>query len=385
MKRLLTWLGAIAVIAGGSAAASAAPVTGPHWIVQTSANRTAPESFLENVSCTTNKACMAVGFSGPFLVASPHGSTAIRSLTERWDGAHWRIEPSPNPAGSTETFLNAVTCTSSHACTAVGSAISGGTTVPLAERWNGSHWSIERTPRPPKFKSGEFEGVSCPALNECIAVGGFESASNVSSGFTERWNGSRWANAGVIRLGTQAFVDSVSCPSATRCTAVGDYQPATTPVPLALRWSGGSWHKQQTSGSGFLESVSCATLSRCTAVGAAPNGAALMAMQWNGGAWKATSVPEPGGVTTAFLRGVTCPTANSCEAAGWASLTAPVTTTVAEHWNGTKWTLELTPSLTGAVVAQFAGVSCGVHVACRAVGSVQESAGSHVKTLIEHR
>lgn len=217
MKRRLTCLAAVAVVAAGSAAASAAlaaPVAaGPHWIVQPTPNRAVPSNMLEGISCTSGTFCMAVGVSGPIealavkaqrLVAKP---ASVRVLAERWNGTHWRIEPTPSLAGSPTDFLNGVTCTSRRACTAVGSAVAGKITVPLVERWNGSRWSIVKTPRPPKAVSSALEGVSYPTSRECMAVGGAFSASDVFSGFAERWNGSRWTLAGVFRTPADAALD----------------------------------------------------------------------------------------------------------------------------------------------------------------------------------
>lgn len=72
--------------------------------------------------------------SAPRLAAKP---APINMLAERWDGTRWRIEPTPHPAGSPTNFLNGVTCSSRRACTAVGSAVAGKIRVPLVERWNG--------------------------------------------------------------------------------------------------------------------------------------------------------------------------------------------------------------------------------------------------------
>lgn len=402
MKRRLTCLAAVAVVAAGSAAASAAPAaTGPQWVIQSTPNRAVPDNQLQGVSCTSGTACTAVGSSGPLLVWLGSGGTGrpfaakaqrfaatapnTTTLAERWDGAHWRIERTPNPTGSSNSSLNGVACSSRRACTAVGSALAGKVFVPLAERWNGSRWSVERVPRPPRGKNSELLGVSCPTLRACIAVGDYETSSNVLSGFAERWNGSRWRLAGVVRPGASAFLDSVSCSSARQCTAVGGYKIATTTLPLAERWTAGRWRKQHTPGTGSLFGVSCPASTQCTAVGNQPSGqqgeSAVLAMRWKGGRWKTQSAPEPLGSTQGFLLGVSCPTVTSCAAAGWAYLTKVVT--VADHWNGTSWRLELTPNPTGSLGSSFTGVWCGAHSACRASGSYDLP--SAVKTLVERR
>ena len=82
------------------------------------------------------------------------------------------IVSTPEPTGALATQLTAVSCTSANACTAVGwYTNSGGVTVTLAERWNGSAWSIQTTPNPPGATTALFEGVSCPTTTACTAVG----------------------------------------------------------------------------------------------------------------------------------------------------------------------------------------------------------------------
>lgn len=403
MKRKLISLAAIAVVAAGSAVASAAPVaTGSHWIVQPTPNRAVPSNTLAGISCTSGTFCMAVGISGvlaALLARQTSGLSALKTqrlaakpaaismLAERWDGTRWRIVRTPSPAGSPTNFLNAVTCSSRRACTAVGSVVAGKITVPVVERWNGSRWSIVKTPHPPKAVSSSLEGVSCPTSRECIAVGGEFNAHGVISGFAERWNGSRWTLSGEFRPSASATLDSVSCSSARQCTAVGSSQTKTAAFTLAERWTAGRWHRQVTPGGGVLFSVSCPAFSDCTAVGTRPTRnfqEAVLAMRWNGKKWRTQPAPEPQGSTDGLLLGVSCPTATSCEAAGWSVVTAmPVT--VADRWNGRKWTLEPTPSLTGTVQHTFASVSCGAHVACRAAGSFALPSPSGLQTLVEHR
>jgi hypothetical protein len=41
-------------------------------------------------------------------------------LVERWNGSAWVIVASPNPTGSTASYLNDVSCVTATACTAVG-------------------------------------------------------------------------------------------------------------------------------------------------------------------------------------------------------------------------------------------------------------------------
>jgi hypothetical protein len=85
----------------------------------------------------------------------------------------WRIVPSVNPVGGGGGF-NTVSCASASACTAVGLAVSNsGAQTSLAERWNGTRWSIQGTPNPAVAFQISLDGVACPAPSWCTAVGDY--------------------------------------------------------------------------------------------------------------------------------------------------------------------------------------------------------------------
>src|SRR6202030_1256015 len=84
-----------------------------------------------------------------------------------------------------------VSCPSKDACTAVGLADPGVTSgsTDLAERWNGTAWSVQNMPAAPQ--GGSLVLVSCPTATACTAVG------RTSTGFfAEGWNGSAWSSRG---------------------------------------------------------------------------------------------------------------------------------------------------------------------------------------------
>ena len=93
------------------------------------------------------------------------------TLAEPWDGTSWTVQSTPNPAGATDILLAAVSCTSSAACTAVGSYTnSSGVSVTLAERWDGTSWTTQTLPFVSQGEA-ELSGVSCPAASVCTATG----------------------------------------------------------------------------------------------------------------------------------------------------------------------------------------------------------------------
>jgi hypothetical protein len=118
------------------------------------------------------------------------GSSASEewTLAERWDGTRWTIQSTPNLSRIGYTALTAVSCTSAADCTAVGTY---NLSVGIAEHWNGTRWTIQRLPTPPGTP-GEAPlvnpvSISCASATACMTVGNTENMT-----LAEQWNGSRW-------------------------------------------------------------------------------------------------------------------------------------------------------------------------------------------------
>jgi hypothetical protein len=90
-----------------------------------------PVGELSAVSCSSAR-CTAVG---PLHV---YGNG---DLVERWDGTTWVAQNTPDPS---DDILYGVSCSSAKACTAVGSQGFGVTAVTLAEAWTGTTWVVEQ-------------------------------------------------------------------------------------------------------------------------------------------------------------------------------------------------------------------------------------------------
>ena len=312
--------------------------------------------FLSSVSCASATSCTAVGVALNNL-----------PLAERWNGTSWNIEPTPNPAGSAYTHLDGVSCTSATTCIAVGAWYTGfgGYEVPLAEFWNGSTWTIRAPPSPSDALSASLSYVQCASASACMAVGGYYSSSRGQGlPLAEFWDGTGWTiqSAPVPSGANGAALDGVSCPSSTTCTAVGAYAPTSGPedtLTLAESWDGSTWSIQpppNTPGSGndALTAVWCESATSCIATGG-PTGVE----SWNGTSWAVQSTPSPG------LANVSCaPAGAPCKAVG-SSNSEPL----AESWDGTNWSIDSTPAPDGSPNARLSDVSCTSPTACTAVGS----------------
>ena len=140
--------------------------------------------------------------------------------------AGWAVLPSPE-----DGVLNAVSCTSPMACTAVGLVGSpAGPGSILAERWNGTSWSVQPEVHPHWLGQSEWTAVSCAGPRFCIAIGEVVFASSFSGGVRSIigiWRGGSWSVSFPRHGGPGAnvsFQDTlglVSCVSARFCVAAG--------------------------------------------------------------------------------------------------------------------------------------------------------------------
>jgi hypothetical protein len=66
----------------------------------------------------------------------------------------------------------------------------------------------------------------------------------------------------------------------------------------------------------------------------------------------------------------------SCTVVGEFSNNAGTFMTVAEHWNGSSWSVQSTPNPFGATGSNFAGVSCPTALACLGVGWYKDASAN---------
>jgi hypothetical protein len=365
---------------------------GTRWSAQTtpSPNGALP-SRLGAVSCASTNACTAVGFSDGADWPGYLNQDNPAPVVESWNGTSWSVQstPTPTPPGSLNIYrwsLDAVSCPSANACVAVGSVFYGTQLVTLAEHWDGTQWSIQTTPNPnsrPWTGQGykTLDAVSCSSATACTAVGEFPNSSGTEVALVERWNGTSWSiQTPPSPTGAQSWgFGGVSCTSETVCTAVGSLRnSAGTYKTLAERWNGSTWSIQTTPSptaarAAGLYAPSCTSATACTALGQFTNSAGnyvTFAERWNGTSWSIQSIPSLTGAESSQLGSLSCGSATACVAAGFSESTTHIVTTLVEAWNGTAWTIESTPNANGAIASGFNAVSC-ISADCTAVGFTQ--------------
>ena len=255
-------------VGGGSTLVSLAErYNGTNWTVQSTPNPAgAVHSFLTSVSCASVKTCTAVGF----WTGSGGNQTPF---AEQWNGTTWTLKTVPAPSGSTTAQLNGVSCTSSTACEAVGSD----NTSSWAEVWNGTTWSIQGIATPSGGRNAFVSGIYCTAASACTAVGDFVNGSDKVVPLAERWNGTSWTvQKAAVPSGSISEFSSVSCSTTQAsigCNAVGFVTKNGISLPMAENWNGSSWAVKPTQSPdpdvtrSTMSGVSCSSLITCMGVG----------------------------------------------------------------------------------------------------------------------
>jgi hypothetical protein len=278
--------------------------------------------------------------------------------------------------------LSGVSCAPTGPCAATGAyfdATVGGNPPPdvaLGEVWNSTSWAIDPTPSPGAGYDSVLSGVDCPSATDCIAVGyDYYNQGPNDAVLAEQWDGTSWTIQPTL-VPSGGTLSSVSCATGASCMAVGGMALSD---PLAEQWDGSTWTMRSPPGGGPLRGVSCPTTTACIAVGGLGT---PVADSWTGTAWTAQAVPLPAANNGGQLSSVSCISATDCVAVGyWIESTGPHLT-LAEHWDGTAWTIEPTPNPSAAVVSYLSGVSCTAPTSCTAVGYYQNQSNLNV-TLAE--
>lgn len=213
------------------------------------------------------------------------------------------------------------------------------------------------------------EGVSCPTLTFCFTVGYFVGQDHLTHPLAEKWDGTAWslvpAAAPDASVNSSPGLSSVSCLSASFCEAIGASVDSGGPA-FAEQWDGAAWHLQVLASDhqGEVEGLACATVRFCIAYGINGSGRELT-WRWNGASWTQAA---PAALRGIWLNAIACPTARSCFAvARRVKSNGPGGATRIEHWNGSAWS---TVSVKLPSGAGLGGISCPRPGHCTATGSI---------------
>jgi hypothetical protein len=258
---------------------------------------------------------------------------ADHTLTEYYNGSHWKIEASPNPGR--ENVLAAVTATRSGTVWAVGSNLSGS----LIFKRAGSGW----TPVANSLKV-DLHAITVTASGQVWAAGDFYDPDlfNVGTAIVHLTaSGWKQVPSPDPGQGNGSHLDGIVAGPHGALWAVGYYDDPNTDVArsLTLRYDGGTWTQVASPSPGtqadFLYSVAAGASGDMWAVGGytGPRCERNLVEHFADGAWHVVKVPNRGSCpngTNAFY-GVTV-AGGKVYAVGQAGIDA-----LAEERSGSTW------------------------------------------------
>ena len=241
--------------ASGLEAGTTGPSGAPLWNPATDVNST---RAIDAVTCTSTTFCVAVGASGYVTL---------------YNGTSWST---PIDADSTRT-LDAVSCTSSIFCVAVD-------TSGYATTYNGTSWST-----PTRVDSTRtIDAVTCTSTTFCVAVG--------ASGYATTYNGTSWSTP--TRVDSTRTLDAVTCTSSIFCVAVDTSGYAT-------KFTGTWATATDIDSTRTIDTVTCVSTTLCEAAGASG-----YAITYNGTSWSSAIHAD----SSRTIKSVRCPSATLCVA-----------------------------------------------------------------------
>ncbi len=323
---------------------SPTPVTGIWQVVPSPTIDVSHSTFgakLNGVAVVSSTDVWAVGY-GPL----PGGAAYVKqTLIEHWDGASWSIVPSPNPRVKTypQAELFSVFAVSANDIWAVGSYVNPSyfPSFTLIEHWNGTSWNIVPSPSPDS-QLNELRSVAGVASNDIWAVGlaGDGGTFNPLRSLIEHWDGATWSvvsNPGVNDL------FGVTALAASNVWAVAVHTSPNV-TDIVEHWDGIKWANvsapSMNANGGFisLRGIAAVSATDIWAVGDEQNlltnmGSSL-AEHWDGTAWTVSSASS----LNSFFPAVTAPGSTDVWAVDGSGLMQTL------HWDGTAWSLVSTPN-----------------------------------------
>ncbi|HKV57601.1 MAG TPA: hypothetical protein VJO32_04945, partial [Ktedonobacteraceae bacterium] len=117
-------------------------------------------------------------------------NTFAQTLVEHWNGSRWSVVKSPSPGSGDD--LRSVAAVSANDVWAAGYSSSRNSVQTLTEHWNGTSWQVVTTP--PIVTGPSFSAVAAVSASDVWAVGDGSGASSnrLFVTLTEHWNGTRW-------------------------------------------------------------------------------------------------------------------------------------------------------------------------------------------------
>jgi len=269
-----------AAVVGASIALRGSTVTKPapasrfgHWkafqLVPNGGN--SPDA----ISCPDAHHCVAVNYDGDVIVSTdPGGGSAAWTMT--------LVDPIATLAGESPQIMTGVSCADPRLCVAVDQA--GNVVTSTNPGGGAAAWIVSGVDG-----QASLNGISCPAEQLCVAVGGLSAngypAGVVLTSTNPAGGPGTWT---AVDLNNDTLT-AVSCPSPSLCVATdanGDILTSTDPTGGARAWSSVGVDM----GSNSPSAISCPSAALCVAVDPEGNVMTSTDPTGGGGAWTLTSI-----------------------------------------------------------------------------------------------
>jgi hypothetical protein len=299
---------AVAVSAYGEPLhSSALHGAGAQWAARVMVNPVGriPGFAPHETTCTTRGWCLVLGTAIGDVPS--FGRTTVEPYVVRGYGEHWQEMPA---ALADQRDLD---CWRPGACVVAGSD----GRWPRASLLGDGRWRVLPALSAPWMAAGVLTGVGC-AGRRCVYSGFYRARNDAGLGiFVARRSGGTWRaeRLGPVVRNEGRFTarPSLDCPTPSRCVVVtsmrlhGDREPTSFEAVL----DGDRWRWARL-GAGFsLFEVDCADAERCVAGGQAGEAGLVMAKDGDG-RWRRVDVRTRIG----SFYSVSCPTTDTCYAAG---------------------------------------------------------------------
>jgi hypothetical protein len=261
-------------------------------------------NYLASISAISANDIWAAGYYYP----STPLNAPYQTLIEHWNGGAWSIIPSPNVTG-TSNYLTSIAAASANDVWAVGASTTANAQQALTMHWNGTQWSI--VPNPASDDS-ELQDVAALSANNAWAVG-FQYINGWHQMLIEHWDGTQWSIVPAPYTGSSTRLRSVAASGPNDVWAVGEYSGVNYRT-LIVHWDGTAWSivpsPNATEGTNRLGSIEAVSPTDVWAVGD-----------------YRYQYPAQGGGTRTLI----------------------------EHWDGTRWSIVLSPNREGDSYANYLG------------------------------
>jgi hypothetical protein len=344
-----------------------------------------PTMRTTRITATTAMLLAAMAFGAGPASASRAARAPATAVGTACTG-QWAIVPSPSPGTNIQSLLSvdALSASEAFAVGFAGYQDEGGNfaSSPLIERWDGSAWSLAV---PHREQQGALADVEAIAPDDVWAVGHSGLESLDYRPLILHFDGTRWHKVPSPKV-VQGYLLGIDAIAPDDIWAVG----VTIGVfdTLIEHWDGSSWtlvdHPTPRSDYVSFGSLDARATDDAWIVGSYLDHDAIartLAEHWDGTAW--TVVPTPNvGPSGSTLSAVSAVASNDVWASGTVTVSTSRSAALLAHWDGMTWAA-IPPERAGKT-SGFDGITAGSVSEVWAVGFFSNSQDAGVRTLIEH-